>query len=101
MSLSRCSRCPASKESRTANSRAVTRAPGLDVFPAIPRPFHSVKGYVGARPSVAPRVTGVPVLPSSDAAAATQAEISAEIADLAKAYERDGAVESQPRLDYA
>ena len=38
---------------------------------------------------------------SSDAAAASQAEISAEIAAIAKEYERDGTTESRPRLDYA
>jgi protocatechuate 3,4-dioxygenase beta subunit len=42
----------------------------------------------------------VSVLPSSDAAASTQAEISAEIALIAKEYERDSAAETQPRLDY-
>ena len=41
------------------------------------------------------------VSPSSDAAAATQAQISAEIATLAKEYERDAGTETQPRLDYA
>jgi len=39
-------------------------------------------------------------LTPSDSAAATQAEISAEITALAKAYERDGGKETQPRLDY-
>jgi len=43
----------------------------------------------------------VSVTPSSDAAATTQAEISAEIGLLAKEYERDSAIESRPRLDYA
>jgi protocatechuate 3,4-dioxygenase beta subunit len=43
----------------------------------------------------------VSVTPSSDAAATTQAEISAEIALIAKEYERDPATESAPRLDYA
>jgi protocatechuate 3,4-dioxygenase, beta subunit len=37
---------------------------------------------------------------SSDAAAATQAEISAEIAGIAQAYERGPGDEAQPRLDY-
>jgi protocatechuate 3,4-dioxygenase beta subunit len=37
---------------------------------------------------------------SSDAAASTQAEISAEIGLIAKEYEREGGVETQPRLDY-
>ncbi len=37
---------------------------------------------------------------SSDAAASTQSEISAEIALIGKDYEREGSVETQPRLDY-
>jgi protocatechuate 3,4-dioxygenase beta subunit len=37
----------------------------------------------------------------SDSAAATQAEISDEIGMIRKAYEADGAVERQTRLDYA
>jgi protocatechuate 3,4-dioxygenase beta subunit len=37
---------------------------------------------------------------SSDPATSTQAEISAEIAAIAKEYERDGVLEVQPRLDY-
>jgi protocatechuate 3,4-dioxygenase beta subunit len=37
---------------------------------------------------------------SSDAAAATQAEISAEIAAVAEEHERDGGHRTQPRLDY-
>jgi protocatechuate 3,4-dioxygenase beta subunit len=36
----------------------------------------------------------------SDAAGATQAEISEEIQQLGKAWERDGRPETQPRLDY-
>jgi protocatechuate 3,4-dioxygenase beta subunit len=38
--------------------------------------------------------------PSSDAAAATQEQISAEIADLATAYAASGSEESHTRLDY-
>ena len=37
---------------------------------------------------------------TSDAAASSQAEISAEIALIAKEHEREGTGESQPRLDY-
>jgi protocatechuate 3,4-dioxygenase beta subunit len=47
--------------------------------------------------------TGERLVPSSDAAATTQAEISAEIAELARAYERERAVDGErvlPRLDY-
>jgi protocatechuate 3,4-dioxygenase beta subunit len=40
------------------------------------------------------------VAASPDAAASTQAEISAEIAAIAKEYERDSGNETQPRLDY-
>ena len=40
------------------------------------------------------------VAASSDAAASTQAEISAEIAAIAKEYERDAGNGTQPRLDY-
>jgi protocatechuate 3,4-dioxygenase beta subunit len=43
----------------------------------------------------------VTVTPSSDAAATTQNEISAEIALIAKEYERESATETAPRLDYA
>jgi len=38
---------------------------------------------------------------SSDAAAATQAEVSAEIAEIAAAYAASGSTETGPRLDYA
>jgi protocatechuate 3,4-dioxygenase beta subunit len=38
---------------------------------------------------------------SSDDAAATQAEVSAEIAEIANAYAAAGSVETGPRLDYA
>ena len=37
---------------------------------------------------------------SSDAAAATQAEVSAEIAEIAAAYAASGSTETGPRLDY-
>jgi len=40
------------------------------------------------------------VVASSDSAASSQAEISAEIAAIAKEYERDGRLETQARLDY-
>jgi protocatechuate 3,4-dioxygenase beta subunit len=40
-------------------------------------------------------------LTSSDAAASTQQEISAEIAAISGAYDKAGAVEHAPRLDYA
>jgi protocatechuate 3,4-dioxygenase beta subunit len=39
-------------------------------------------------------------VPSLDAAAATQAEISAEIAEIARAYERDAGDQTPPRLNY-
>ena len=38
---------------------------------------------------------------SSDSAASTQGEVSREIADIAAEYQRSGAEETQPRLDYA
>jgi protocatechuate 3,4-dioxygenase beta subunit len=37
----------------------------------------------------------------SDSATSTQAQVSAEMADIAAAYRDAGAVETQPRLDYA
>jgi protocatechuate 3,4-dioxygenase, beta subunit len=42
----------------------------------------------------------VSVTASSDAAASTQADVSVEIAAIAKEYERDGVGQTQPRLDY-
>src|SRR3954466_8630413 len=41
------------------------------------------------------------VVASSDAAASTQAEISAEISAAAEQYRRGAGTQTQPRLDYA
>ena len=40
------------------------------------------------------------IVPNSDSASTTQAEISAEIAHIESSYLRSGAEETQPRLDY-
>jgi protocatechuate 3,4-dioxygenase, beta subunit len=51
-------------------------------------------------PSSAAEGAAVALAASSDAASASQAEISAEIVLLAKEYERERLRETQPRLDY-
>src|ERR1700733_6087334 len=41
------------------------------------------------------------IVPNSDSASTTQAEVSAEIAQIESSYQRAGVEEVQPRLDYA
>ena len=78
--------------------------PGVETLPAMCPVFHWTES--GARRRARRRRTFGDVndnRASSDAAASTQAEVSEEIRQIAKAYERDrvdGVEETQPRLDY-